>query len=129
MLLSLALTALALSPAQQAAPAPQLVLARLEGAPAPAPSGLAQRIAEARRRVAPAAPAPAVARMREAQQRAALFPSRPEDGLGSAVRRVALGEQAQRQFVHDPRLGSQGRRAALSHPQLPKRRPSRGPRR
>ncbi|HVS17994.1 MAG TPA: hypothetical protein VMT18_05290 [Planctomycetota bacterium] len=111
MLLSLALTVLALSPSAQApAAAP---------AAAPAPQTLAQRVAEARRLAAPAYSAQV--ELRERQRLAALYPQRPAAGLGSASRYVALG-QTPLQVRADERLGSAGRRAALSRPTLPTRR-------
>lgn len=117
MLLSLALSALALapqSPTSEKAPArPQLVLAGLETPPPLAPMGLAERIAQARRRAAP--PPVDAPDLREQRRVAALYPDRPADGLGSAGRRAALGQRPVL-VKGDERLGSAGQRAALSNP-------------
>lgn len=120
MLLSLALTVLAVSPAQEA-PAPRVLVVNSEVVAPPAPSSLAQRLAAIRRQAAPPVDT-RFQRLREQQRLAALYPVRPEDALGAAGRRVALG-QAPQQVRGDARLGSEGRRAVLSRPQLPQRRP------
>ena len=118
MLLSLALSALALGPqAPEASQRPQMVLAGLE---TPARTDLAERIAEARRRVAP--PAASVPAASEQQRLATLFPERPSDGLGSSAQRLALGQHPLSGVQSDERLGSAGRRAALSNPLLPRKR-------
>lgn len=120
MLLSLALSALALAPqAPQAPQRPLVVPAQLSVPTPPARTSLADRIAAARLRAAP--PAVAVPDLREQQRQAALYPERPADGLGSSARRVALGLRPVTS-TSDERLGAAGRRAALSNPQLPRKR-------
>lgn len=118
MLLSLALSALALVPqapvTAEAPKRPTLVLAGLEAPPPLAPMGLAERIAQARRRAAP--PPVAVPTAREEARVAEMFPDRPADGLGSAGRRSALGLRPSNTVLRDERLGSSGRRAVLSSP-------------
>jgi hypothetical protein len=124
MLLALALSALALapqSPQELDQPRkPVVVLAGLPAPAAPAPSSLAERIAEARRRAAP--PPVAVPDLREQRRIAAMFPERPADGLGSATRRAVLGQRPLSKVKTDERLGASGRRSALSNPPLPQRR-------
>jgi hypothetical protein len=119
MLLALALSALALAPqaptSAEAPRRPQLVLAGLEAPPPLAPMGLAERIAQARRRAAP--PPVDLPDLREQRRVAALYPARPADGLGSAGRRAVLGQRLS-PVRGDERLGSEGRRAALSNPPL-----------
>lgn len=124
MLLALALSALSLAPQSpqrlEKPEKPVVVLAGLPAPAAPAPSSLAERIAEARRKAAP--PPVAVPDLREQRRIAALFPERPADGLGSAARRAALGLRPSAKVKADERLGAAGRRSALSNPQLPQRR-------
>jgi len=117
MFLALALSALALAP--QASQRPLIVPADLSAPAAPARESLAERIAQARLRAAP--PPVALPDLREQQRLAAAFPERPADGLGSAARRLALGQRPLTVRA-DERLGSEGRRAALANPQLPKKR-------
>ena len=120
MLLALALSALSLAPqSPEKAAKPIVVPAGLELPAEPARSSLAERIAEARRRAAP--PPIAAPDLREQRRLEALFPERPADGLGSASRRVVLGQRPN-QVKADERLGSAGRRTALSNPQLPRKR-------
>jgi hypothetical protein len=124
MLLALALSALSLAPqSPQTLDQPRkpvVVLAGLPAPAAPAPSSLAERIAEARRRAAP--PSVAVPDLREQRRIAAMFPERPADGLGSATRRAVLGLRPSGKVKTDERLGASGRRSALSNPPLPQRR-------
>lgn len=117
MLLSLALSALALAP--QAPERALVVPAGLVAPEAPARTSLAERIELARRRAAP--PAVSLPDLREQQRLAALFPERPADGLGSSARRIVLGQRPLADKADD-RLGSAARRAALASPQLPRKR-------
>lgn len=120
MLLALTLSALALAPQSQQPSKPVVVPAGLEAPAEPARSSLAERIAEARRKAAP--PPIAAPDLKEQRRLAALYPERPADGVGSASRRAVLGLRPAAQVKTDERLGSAGRRSALSAPQLPRKR-------